>query len=193
MIAWIKETLASSKKLLVTILALGLIGVVFAVGLMFVAGYLISASADNAFSLLMLNIPLAFVQIFGLGKPLARYFERLKSHDWVLRLTSRLRLQLFVVVQAHVRDDRDWKTGEVLGTLADDIEHMQNVYLRTVFPVLIAWLAGLLLVIVAGTFSIELLAFALGMLVLLCVLIPICSALFARTRIERTNDARALL
>lgn len=193
MIAWIKETLASSKKLLVTILALGLLGVVFAVGLMFVAGYLISASADNAFSLLMLNIPLAFVQIFGLGKPLARYFERLKSHDWVLRLTSRLRHQLFVVVQAHVRDDRDWKTGEVLGTLADDIEHMQNVYLRTVFPVLIAWLAGLLLVIVAGAFSIELLAFALGMLVLLCVLIPICSALLARTRIERTNDARALL
>ena len=193
MIAWIKETLASSKKLLVTILALGLLGVVFAVGLMFVAGYLISASADNAFSLLMLNIPLAFVQIFGLGKPLARYFERLKSHDWVLRLTSRLRHQLFVVVQAHVRDDRDWKTGEVLGTLADDIEHMQNVYLRTVFPVLIAWLAGLLLVIVAGAFSIGLLAFALGMLFLLCVLIPICSALLARTSIERTNDARALL
>ena len=64
--------------------------------LMFVAGYLIAASADNAFSLLMLNIPLAFVQIFGLGKPLARYLERLRSHDWVLRLTSTLRLRLFL-------------------------------------------------------------------------------------------------
>lgn len=193
MIAWVKENLTSSKKLLVAILVLGVFGVVFAVGLMFVAGYLISASADNVFSLLMLNIPLAFVQIFGLGKPIVRYFERLKSHDWVLRLTSRLRYQLFVVVQAHVRDDRGWKTGEVLGMLADDIEHMQNLYLRTVFPVLIAWLSGLLLVIIAGACSIALLVFALGMFALLCVIIPLCAALFARTRIERTNNDRALL
>lgn len=193
MIAWIKENLTTSKKLLAAILALGLVGVVFAVGLMFVAGYLISASADNAFSLLMLNIPLAFVQIFGLGKPIARYFERLKSHDWVLRLTSKLRYRLFTVVQMHERDDRRWRTGEVLGTLASDIEHMQNLYLRTVFPVLIAWLSGLLLVIIAGCFSIGLLAFALGMLVLLCVVIPLLSAALARKRIERSNDDRAAL
>lgn len=193
MIAWIGENLASSKRLLLSILVLGVIGVVFAVGLMFVAGYLISASADNASSLLMLNIPLAFVQIFGLGKPIARYFERLKSHDWVLRLTSRLRHRLFLIVQMHVRDDHSWKTGEVLGTLADDIEHMQNLYLRTVFPILIAWLVGLLLVIIAGSCSIGLLIFALGMLIVLCVIIPMFSALLARARIERTSTDRALL
>ena len=95
MIAWIRSYLGASKKLLAQVLVLGVIAVVFAIGLMFVAGYLIAASADNAFSLLMLNIPLAFVQIFGLGKPLARYLERLRSHDWVLRLTSTLRLRLF--------------------------------------------------------------------------------------------------
>jgi ATP-binding cassette subfamily C protein CydC len=192
-ITWIKENLASSQKLLAAILALGVIGVVFAVGLMFVAGYLISASADNAFSLLMLNIPLAFVQIFGLGKPIARYFERLKSHDWVLRLTSHLRHQLFLVVQAHLCNDHGWKTGEVLGALASDIEHMQNLYLRTVFPVLIAWLAGVLLVVIAGVYSIGMFIFTLGMLVLLCVVIPLLSALLARARIKRTNDDRALL
>lgn len=75
MIAWIRSYLGASKKLLAQVLVLGVIAVVFAIGLMFVAGYLIAASADNAFSLLMLNIPLAFVQIFGLGKPLARYLE----------------------------------------------------------------------------------------------------------------------
>ena len=93
MIAWIRSYLGASKKLLAQVLVLGVIAVVFAIGLMFVAGYLIAASADNAFSLLMLNIPLAFVQIFGLGKPLARYLERLRSHDSVLRLTSTMRLR----------------------------------------------------------------------------------------------------
>lgn len=104
MIAWIRSYLGASKKLLAQVLVLGVTAVVFAIGLMFVAGYLIAASADNAFSLLMLNIPLAFVQIFGLGKPLARYLERLRSHDWVLRLTSTLRLRLFRVVQHQQRE-----------------------------------------------------------------------------------------
>ena len=107
MIAWIRSYLGASKKLLAQVLVLGVTAVVFAIGLMFVAGYLIAASADNAFSLLMLNIPLAFVQIFGLGKPLARYFERLRSHDWVLRLTSTLRLRLFRVVQHQQREQAE--------------------------------------------------------------------------------------
>lgn len=193
MMAWVRSYLATSKKLLALILILGVTTVVFAVGLMFVAGYLISASADNAFSLLMLNIPLAFVQIFGLGKPIVRYVERLKSHEWVLRLTSDLRQRLFRAVQKHEREDRRHKTGELLGSLASDIEHVQNLYLRTVFPVLIAWLAGILLVIIAGVCSLALGLFALGMLVVLCVLLPLLATALNRARIDHVNTARAHL
>ena len=189
--AWVRSYLASSKKLLALILVLGVTTVVFAVGLMFVAGYLISASADNAFSLLMLNIPLAFVQIFGLGKPIVRYVERLKSHEWVLRLTSDLRLRLFRAVQKHEREYRRHRTGELLGSLASDIEHVQNLYLRTVFPVLIAWLAGVLLVIIAGVCSFALGLFALGMLVVLCVLLPLLAVALNRARIDQVNETRA--
>lgn len=115
MIAWIRSYLGASKKLLAQVLVLGVTAVVFAIGLMFVAGYLIAASADNAFSLLMLNIPLAFVQIFGLGKPLARYLERLRSHDWVLRLTSTLRLRLFGWCNTSSANRRTGERGDVLG------------------------------------------------------------------------------
>ena len=45
MIAWIRSYLGASKKLLAQVLVLGVIAVVFAIGLMFVAGYLIAASA----------------------------------------------------------------------------------------------------------------------------------------------------
>lgn len=193
MIAWIRSYLATSKKTVALILLLGVTTVAFAVGLMFVAGYLISASADNAFSLLMLNIPLAFVQIFGLGKPIVRYLERLRSHDWVLRLTSDLRYKLFRAVQAHERADKRFKTGELLGSLASDIEHVQNLYLRTVFPVLIAWLAGLLLVVIAGVCSWALCLFALGMLIVLCVLLPLLALAFNRVRIDRAHAMRAEL
>lgn len=185
--------LAISKKLLAEILALGLTASVFAVGLMFVAGYLISASADNISSILMLNLPLAFVQIFGLGKPVARYFERLKSHDWVLRLTSALRYQLFTVAQAWQRANQRLRTGDVLESLAHDIEQVQNLYLRTVFPVLIAWMVGVLLVIIAGCFSFALLVFALLTVLLLGLILPAFAVVLNKARIAAITKQRTQL
>lgn len=185
--------LAISKKLLAKILALGLTASVFAVGLMFVAGYLISASADNISSILMLNLPLAFVQIFGLGKPIARYFERLKSHDWVLRLTSALRYQLFTVAQAWQRANQRLQTGDVLESLAHDIEQVQNLYLRTVFPVLIAWMVGVLLVIIAGCFSPALLVFALLAVLLLGLILPAFAVVLNKARIAAITKQRTQL
>lgn len=185
--------LAISKKLLAEILALGLTASVFAVGLMFVAGYLISASADNISSILMLNLPLAFVQIFGLGKPVARYFERLKSHDWVLRLTSALRYQLFTVAQTWQRANQRLRTGDVLESLAHDIEQVQNLYLRTVFPVLIAWMVGVLLVIIAGCFSFALLVFALLTVLLLGLILPAFAVVLNKARIAAITKQRTQL
>lgn len=185
--------LAISKKLLAKILALGLTASVFAVGLMFVAGYLISASADNISSILMLNLPLAFVQIFGLGKPIARYFERLKSHDWVLRLTSALRYQLFTVAQAWQRANQRLQTGDVLESLAHDIEQVQNLYLRTVFPVLIAWMVGVLLVVIAGCFSPALFVFALLTVLLLGLILPAFAVLLNKARIAAITKQRTQL
>lgn len=185
--------LAISKKLLAKILALGLTASVFAVGLMFVAGYLISASADNISSILMLNLPLAFVQIFGLGKPIARYFERLKSHDWVLRLTSALRYQLFTVAQAWQRANQRLRTGDVLESLAHDIEQVQNLYLRTVFPVLIAWMVGVLLVVIAGCFSPALFVFALLTVLLLGLILPAFAVLLNKARIAAITKQRTQL
>ncbi len=185
--------LAISKKLLAKILALGLTASIFAVGLMFVAGYLISASADNISSILMLNLPLVFVQIFGLGKPIARYFERLKSHDWVLRLTSALRYQLFTVAQAWQRANQRLQTGDVLESLAHDIEQVQNLYLRTVFPVLIAWMVGVLLVIIAGCFSPALFVFALLTVLLLGLILPALAVVLNKARIAAITKQRTQL
>ena len=54
---------------------------------MFTSGYLVSASAVVE-TILFLHLPLIFVRIFGVGKPILQYLERLTSHDWVLRMTS---------------------------------------------------------------------------------------------------------
>ena len=92
--AWVKPFFFRYRKALALALFLGLLTFGFASALMFTSGYLVSASAVVE-TILFLHLPLIFVRIFGVGKPILQYLERLTSHDWVLRMTSGLRLKLY--------------------------------------------------------------------------------------------------
>ena len=85
--AWVKPFFFRYRKALALALFLGLLTFGFASALMFTSGYLVSASAVVE-TILFLHLPLIFVRIFGVGKPILQYLERLTSHDWVLRMTS---------------------------------------------------------------------------------------------------------
>ena len=152
---WVKPFFSRYKKTLVASLGLGVLTLLFAVMLMFVSGFLISyASLPPELGLLSLYIPIGFVQVFGLGKPFFGYFERLASHDWVLRMTSTLREQLYRVLEADgIAGSKIMESGEALGLLSEDIAHVQNLYLRTVFPLVIAWLTGGIVVLAIGAMS----------------------------------------
>ena len=69
---------------------LGALTVVFGLGLMGSAGYLISRSAERP-AVLSLMVTIVAVQFFGLGRPVARYLERIASHDLALRVLGRVR------------------------------------------------------------------------------------------------------
>ena len=152
--AWIKPFLGRYAKTLLLALALGCCTVLFAAGLMFTSGWLIAGSAEMPYSVLMLGTPLLLVRIFGVGKPLLRYCERLASHDWVLRFTSGLRKQLYRSLNEQGVFFRSaHRLGDALGLLAEDIEHIQNLYLRCAFPSVIALACGIGLCILFGCFS----------------------------------------
>ena len=162
--AWVKPFFFRYRKALALALFLGLLTFGFASALMFTSGYLVSASAVVE-TILFLHLPLIFVRIFGVGKPILQYLERLTSHDWVLRMTSGLRLKLYRALERDAVFFRaTHRTGDVLGLLAEDIGHIQNLYLRTVFPMVTAWLLFVVLVACLGWFSLWL---ALAMLLVL--------------------------
>ncbi len=172
---WVRPLIAQHKRTLATSLGLGVAAVLFAVGLMFVSGFLISDAAEQpVLGLFSLLIPLGLVQIFGIGKPFLSYFERLNSHDWVFRITSDLRRKLFATIE---KDGVVWtmshRVGDALGLLAEDIDHVQNLYIRTVFPLVIAWIVGILITFVLGLFSPLLGIVMLTGLFSLAVLVPV--------------------
>lgn len=164
-------------------LVFGVGAAAFAALLMFTAGYLISGTAEARGSILFYYLPIAFVQLFGLTKPVLRYFERLRSHDWVFRMTSSLRVRLFKSLESRGVHQNE-SSGEILGTIAEDIGHIQNLYLRSMFPLIIAWITLVLAVVAFGLFDWVFAGVALVCLGLAAIVFP---TMLARTT---QNDIR---
>ena len=142
----------------------------------------------------MIYIPIVLTRAFGIGRPVFRYVERLTSHNWVLKMTSKLRLQLYNTLEKDaIFFKRTYRMGDILGLLAEDINHIQNLYLRTIFPTIIAWVLYCFVVIGLGFVS---LWFALMMLVLLLglvVVFPLVSVLRNGARQEREKQVKNAL
>jgi ATP-binding cassette subfamily C protein CydC len=109
---------------------------IFAAGaLMFVSGFLISRSAQHPENILIIYVPIVLTRAFGIARPVFRYAQRLVSHNWVLRIVSKTRRQLYESVASTAGSIRGrMQTGDILSLLADDLDRLQNLYLRTLFP-----------------------------------------------------------
>lgn len=190
---WIKPFFKQYRRALGLALALGVATFSFAAALMFTSGYLISG-APLVVSVLILNVPLGLVRLFGVGKPILNYFERLASHDWVLRMTSSLRLRLYRSVEREAMAFRSKRsTGDILGLLAQDVGHIQNLYLRTLFPLVVGGVLYLVLVVCTGVLSLWLGLAVLVLTGLAAVAMPLISVLANAAREAQRKQTRARL
>lgn len=188
---WVKPFLKKYKGLLYLALILGFLTFFSAGALMFNSGYLISRAASLPENILMIYIPIVLTRAFGISRPVFRYIERLVSHNWVLKMTSDLRLKLYMVLEKDaIFFKSKYQTGDILGLLSEDINHLQNLYLRTIFPTVIAWLLYVFIIIGLGLFSWW---FGLCMLLMLGVvifLLPLISVLVNGARQERQKVSK---
>lgn len=119
----------------VLVMALGTLAALCAVMLLFTSGYLISKSALRPENILMVYVPIVGVRAFGIFRAVFRYAERLAGHDAVLRVLAEQRVKLYRILEPQALFLRSrMQAGDVLGALADDVERLQDIYLRTVFP-----------------------------------------------------------
>ena len=187
---WVKPFFKQYKKTLALALGLGLLSFTFAAALMFTSGYLVSASAV-AETIFMLHIPLILVRVFGVGKPVLQYLERLASHDWVLRMTSGLRVKLYTALErASIPGRSQRRLGDILGLLSQDIAHIQNLYLRTIFPLVIAYALYALFLVFLGVFSIYLALLMAVVLGVVVFVVPLLSVLWQGSYQQQIKQLR---
>ena len=146
---WVRPFLKRYKKTLILAIFLGILTFFCGGGLMFCAGYLISRSAARPENILLVYVPIVLTRAFGVFRPAVRYVERLVSHNWVFRMTSKFRQQLYDSLERDATNfNSKYQLGDILGLLSDDVSHIQNLYLRSIFPMMVAW--GLYAIIVIG-------------------------------------------
>ncbi|WP_203364038.1 thiol reductant ABC exporter subunit CydC [Bacillus sp. REN10] len=191
---WVLPYLKENKRLLLFVVLLGLLTVFSASFLMYTSGYLISKAATRPENLLMIYIPIVGVRTFGIGRAVSRYIERLVGHDVVLKILSKMRLKVYQLIEPQVTHPRSsLKTGDVLGILAEDIERLQDIYLKTVFPSLVSLFLYLIAVIALGFFSWP---FALLMAIyagVLVFLFPFVSLLVMKAKTQQIKQGRHAL
>lgn len=189
---WVKPYVKQYKGLLVLVLILGFLTVFSATALMFTAGYTIDKAATHPFNILLIYVPIVLTRGFGIGRPVFKYAERLRSHNWVLKITSDLRTRLYKTLEtdASFFTERH-KTGDIMGLLSEDINHLQDLYLRTVFPTVIAYIVALVASIAMGVFNPSFGFFVLLLCFVEIVLVPLISVSIESARREHQKALKS--
>jgi len=126
--------------------------IVFGVGLMATAGYLISRAAEEP-AILSLTVAIVGVRFFGLGRPVVRYLDRLGSHDLAFRVLGRVRVHVYERIEPLAPAELEsYRRGDLLSRVVADVDALQFLYLRGLVPVLAAAAAGCVSVGVAAAF-----------------------------------------
>ncbi len=174
-------------------LALGAFAVGFGVALMTAAGYLISRAAEQP-PILSLTTIIVVVRFLALARPLARYLERLASHDVALRALGRIRATVYERIEPLAPAELDaFRRGDLVSRMVGDVDALQGLYLRGLGPPLVALVVAVSCV-VATAFVLPSAAVVLGIgLALAGIAVPLSAARLARRVGARQATARGEL
>jgi len=188
---WVIPYVKANKNRIVLSVVIGILGIGSGTMLLFVSGYLISKSALMPVNIMAVYVPIVSVRAFSIGRAVFAYLEKLISHDIALRILEKMRRKLYDMVEPKALFlSSKYQTGDLLGVLSDDIEHLQDLYLRTIFPSLIGLAIYTIIVILFGAFHLVfgiIIALLLGLIVFV---IPYFSFTFNRKRYQKQKETQ---
>ena len=150
---------------------LGLAAAAATIGLLAGSGYVVGRAALRPGLSSLVGI-LAAVEVLAFLRGPLRYAERLVGHDAALRALTRWRLWLYDCLSPRVPAAlAGWRSGDLLARAIDDVDALQDLYLRTLLPVAVATGAAVIGTVAVG-FILPWAALALGLPLLVALTVP---------------------
>ena len=174
-------------------LLLATLAVGFGVALLATAGYLISRAAEQP-PILSLTVTIVLVRFLGLARPVARYADRLASHDLALRALGRIRARVYERIEPLAPGRLEaYRRGDLLARMVGDVDTLQGLYVRALLPGAVALVVGAACILVAALILPAAAAILAGGLLVAGVPLPWLSARLARAVGRRQAVARGTL
>lgn len=151
---------------------LGLASAAATIGLLAGSGYLVGRAALRPGLDAIVGL-LAAVEVLAFLRGPLRYAERIVGHDAALRALTGWRVWLYDRLSPRVPAAlAGWRSGDLLARAIDDVDALQELYLRTLLPVTVALGAA-----VIGTVAVGLIlpwaALALGASLAVALAVPV--------------------
>jgi thiol reductant ABC exporter CydC subunit len=174
-------------------IALGALAIGFGVALMATAGYLISRAAEQP-PILSLTTIIVVVRFLALARPLARYLDRLVSHDLALRALGRIRVTFFERIEPLAPAELEaFRSGDLVSRMAGDVDALQGLYLRGLAPPVVGVVVALACIVATAlVLPAAAIVLAIG-LVLAGIAVPLLAGRLARVTGRRQAHARGEL
>jgi ATP-binding cassette subfamily C protein CydC len=138
---------------------LGLLATISAIGLLALSGWFISAAAYAGLTVATAQLfnffhPGIGLRLFAIGRTLARYAERIVTHDVTFRILQSLRSWFYIHLEplAPARLMM-YRSADVLNRIVADIDALDNLYLRVFSPSIVALVTSILVVVFLGFFD----------------------------------------
>lgn len=133
---------------------IGVFGMLTALGMFALSGYMISKSALGT-PLYALMILIVTIKLFGFVRAITRYFERLYSHRSTFTMLRDIRVELFnhlIPIVPNVF--RRYRSSDLLTQMVNNVERLQNILLRVYYPPIVIILTTVITILVMINFNI---------------------------------------
>ena len=187
----IRIEIKKNKSVMTLVVVLGILSTVSGAALMYVSGFLISKSSLRIGNILMLQVPTVLTRTFSLSQSTFAYLQRLTSHNLVLGIIEKMRSRVYKILEPHaLKLKKEYKSGDLLGLIAEDIEHLQNIYLKTIFPSIVSLVLYVIFVTLMFGYdmSYAILATLFGLFIIFIV--PFVSLTFTRRNFQVMKEAK---
>ncbi len=181
------------KTLMALSLMFGFFTIGSSIGLLMTSAYVIARAALHP-SISVLQVAIVGVRFFGVFRGVSRYTERLISHNVTFRLLAKFRVWFYKSIEPLAPAGlAKYRSGDLLARVVSDVESLEHIYIRVIFPPLVAFLITILMWVLFGIFSVYYSAVIFLALFSAAVFVPIITRALTKKDGERYVRLRAQL